>query len=112
MSGELARQPDYSPVRRNGCTVPSPVRRIMALRSEALIDRARIAAEVANEEFQVHERMTAGFNLAEHLAARAERLRSIIGQSGNDPELHQLHSYIKGASTEAIINLIRGDDGR
>ena len=110
MSKELSRRPDYMPVPRSSGASPSPVRRIMALRSESMIDRARIAAEVANEEFQVHERMDAGFNLAEYLAARAERLRDFIRDTGDDPELHQLHSYIKGASTEAIIHLIQGID--
>jgi len=112
MNGELSRQPDYRPVRRYSGAAPSPVRRIMTLRSEALIDRARIAAEVANEEFQAHQRMDAGFGLAEHMATRSARLHRVICEAGNDPELHQLHSYIKGASTEAIINLIQGDDRR
>src|SRR5438874_2363367 len=110
MSNELGRWPDYRPIPRRSGGAVSPVRRIMAIRSEALIDRARIVVEVANEEFQVHERMDAGFNLAEHMAARSARLRDVIRETGNDPELHQLHSYIKGASTEAIINLIQGDD--
>src|SRR5436309_258122 len=112
MTYELERRPDYRPIRRSSGAAPSPVRRIMAIRSEALIDRARITAEVANEEFQVHERMDLGFNLAEHMAARSARLHEVIRETGNDPDLHQLHSYIKGASTEAIINLIQGDDRR
>lgn len=109
MSSDLNRRKDYQPVRRTSSDV-SPVRRMMLLRAEALIDRAAIASEVANQEFQTHLRMDAGFDLAEHLAARAERFRGVIKDTGNDPELHQLHSYIKGASTEAIINLMRGDN--
>ena len=108
MTYELSGGSDYRPVRRSSNELASPVSRILALRSEALVDRARIAAETASQEFQIQERMDAGFNLATHMTARSAKLRSFIQETGGDPELHQLHSYIKLASTEAIIGLIKG----
>ena len=109
MTHEFSRPPDYHPVRRGSDNSLSPLRRLMALRSEALIDQARIVAEITSEHLNVQGRMNAGFELAEHLTVRAAGLRDLIYRAGDDPELHRLHSYIKAASTEAIIDLIKGD---
>jgi hypothetical protein len=108
MSQELERRPDYTPVRRGMDANASVVRRIMALRGESIIDRAKIAAEVSSESFQAERRMDAAFDLAEHMTERSARFAQHIVATGNDQELHQLHSYIKGAATEAIINLMQG----
>ncbi|WP_194904387.1 hypothetical protein [Catenulispora rubra] len=110
MTYELNRRPDYRPIRRSSDASLSPVQRIMALRSEALVDQARIVAEAASEQLQVHQRTDAAYDLAAHLAVRARHMNAFIRDTGDDPDLHLLHSYIKGASTEAIINLIRGTD--
>jgi hypothetical protein len=111
VSNELDWHSEYRPIRRsNGGSGSSAVRRIMAIRSEAMIDRARIAAEVTNEQFQVHARMDAGFDLTMHMTSRSAQLASFIHDTGNDPELHQLHTYLKAACAEAIIDLIKGSD--
>ena len=110
MSSELDRPPDYRPARRNGGsdTSSSALRRIMAVGTEEKVHRVVIAAKVTNEQFQVQGRMNAGYDLAVHMTARSAQLRDFIADTGDDPELHQLHSYIKGACTEAIIDLIKG----
>jgi hypothetical protein len=108
MSNELERRPDYTPARRGSDANGSTVRRIMNLRGEALIDRAKIAAEVSSALFQAEQRMDAAFDLAEHMTERSASLGQAIVETGNDRELHQLHSYIKGAATEAIITLMQG----
>jgi hypothetical protein len=105
---EMERRGDYTPARRGSDVSASGVRRIMALRSEAVIDRAKITAEVSSESFQAEQRMDAAFDLAEHMTERSARLAERIMDTGNDRELHQLHSYIKGAATEAIITLMQG----
>lgn len=112
MSYELSRRPDYTPVGRNSSTTRSPVSRMMALRADALIDRAAIAAEIANEEFQIRERINAGFRLTKHIAILSAELRDHIRETGNDPDMHQLHSFMMGASAEATVNFVRGDDRR
>jgi hypothetical protein len=104
---ELSPRADYTPVRRGGSGL-SPVRRIMDLRSEALIDRARISAEITNVGHEAHERVDAAFDLAEHVAERSGRFSTIIRDMGNDPELHQMHSYIKGGAAAAIMDLMQG----
>jgi hypothetical protein len=109
---DLNRHRGYTPVSRARSGVRSPIKDIMTVRSAALVDRARIAAEVANQEFLIHERMDATYDLAEHMARRSARLRAIISETGNDPELHQFHTFIKGAATGAIVNLMQGDEPR
>lgn len=107
MASDLSRRGDYTPVPRGGGG-PSPVRRIMDLRSEALIDRARISAEVTSIGHAAHERVDAAFDLAEHVAERSGRFTKLIAGTGNDPELHQMHSYIKGGAAAAIMDLMQG----
>jgi hypothetical protein len=80
----------------------------MNLRGEALIDRARITAEVSNVGHAAHERADAAFDLAEHVAERSARLTRLIEVMGNDPELHQMHTYIKGGAAAAIMDLMQG----
>lgn len=107
VSGELAPRPSYTPAPRSTGRV-SPVRRIMNLQSEALIDRAKITAEVSNVRHLAVERMNAAFDLAEHAAVRSAELTRKIAEMGNDPELHQLHSYIKGGVGAAVMDLMQG----
>jgi hypothetical protein len=106
-NGEVARRPDYNPVRRT-VGEGNSVRRIMNLRSEALIDQARIAAEVESERRQALERAKAAYDLAEYVAERSAAFTRKIVETGNDPELHQMHSYIKGGAAAAINDLMQG----
>jgi hypothetical protein len=80
----------------------------MDLRSEALIDRARISAEITSVGHEANERVDAAFDLAEHVAERSGRFTKVIRDMGNDPELHQMHSYIKGGAAAAIMDLMQG----
>ena len=106
-SGEVARRADYTPVRRSA-SGPSPVRRIMNLQSEAIIDRARITAEIESVRREALERAKAAFDLAEYVTERSAALTRKIADTGNDPELHQMHSFIKGGAAAAIDNLMQG----
>ena len=105
-------RPDYRPVRRDRAAEPtnvSPVRRIMALRTAALLDQARATTEVAKEKHRIKESADAGYDLAVHVTARSAQLAAFIHDTGDDPELHQMHSFMKLAATEAVVNLIKGD---
>ena len=101
---------EYRPIRRTNHEI-SPVRRILGIRNEALVDQARIAAETASEQFQVSQRMTAGYSLAMELAVHSAKLRSFIDQAGGTPDMHTLHAFLLGASTESIVELLRGHEG-
>ena len=110
MSSNLYRPPDYTPVSRPTSREPSPVRRIMALRAEALVDRARITAEVANEAFAAHLRLDAGADVFEHAVGRSAGLRRYIQEAGDDPEFYPLHSLFKLASVRLALHLVEGEE--
>jgi len=103
MTGDLTPQSRPSPVRRTGGGI-SPVRRIMDLRSEALIERARISAEIANVGHEAKERTAEAYDLAEPAAQFTRKIQ----EEGNDSELHQMHTYIKGGAAAAIMDLMQG----
>ena len=107
MTGYLTPRSGPSPVRRVGGGA-SPVRRIMDLRSEALIERARISAEIANVGHEAMERTAHAYDLAEYVAKRAAQFTRTIQAEGNDSELHQMHSYIKGGAAEKVMDLMQG----
>jgi hypothetical protein len=107
MTGDLTPRSEYTPTRRVSSSL-SPVRQIMNIRTEALIDRARITAEISNVGHEAKERTAEAYDLAEYVTERAGRLTRKIQEEGNDPELHQMHSYIKGGAATAIVDLMQG----
>jgi hypothetical protein len=108
MANEINRRAQYTPARRTSDVNASAVRQIMKLRGDTIIDRAKITAEVSSASFLAEQRMDAGFDLAEHMTQRSARLAERIREMGDDPDLHQLHSYIKAAGTEVTIGLMQG----
>ncbi len=86
----------------------SPVSRIMALRTAAVLNQAKTTADVATEKHRIKESYDASLDLAVHITARSAQLRSFIHETGDDPELHQMHSFVKLAATEALVNLMKG----
>jgi hypothetical protein len=107
MAGELTPQSGQTPVRRAGGGI-SPVRRIMDIRSEGLIQKARTSAEIANVGHEAKERTAEAYDLAEYVAERAAQFTRKIQAEGNDSELHQMHTYIKGGAAAAIMDLMQG----
>lgn len=108
MSNELQPRRGYVPVPRTSDASNSAVGWMLKLRGDAMLDRARIAAETASVKFQTEQRIDAGIDLAAHLAKRAGELNAAIAELGNDPELYQLAGFIKAGATEAIISLMQG----